>query len=178
MEKVGSLVRSYIKAEIEKRLTSSDAVFFFSFNKVGAGELAFLRNNLRKANASIFVSKNSLIKRAFKEAGYPEVEDFLERETAIVFTGSDDSVSVCKELVAFSKENENFLIRGGFLSPEKKLFDKDIISLSKLPLKNTLLAMATAAIASPLRGFVNIGNQMIVKFLLTLKEIAKKKENS
>jgi len=74
----------------------------------------------------------------------------------------------------FSKDNENLLIKGGILK-DKKITLQEVKDLAKLPSREVLLGMAVGAMASPITGFLNALNQVVLKFLWTIEEIKKKK---
>ena len=175
MKKIGLLTREKIVEEIQRRLQDAEACFFVNFSKTNAFFLNMLRNDLRKNNASFFVSKNSLLKRAFQNQGYEDLNSLLEDETGVVFIYDKDIVKASKIIVDFSKENENFEIKGGFLGKDK-ITSEQLITIAKLPSKEVILAMATGAIASPLSGFLTMLSNIILHFLWVVEEIKKKKE--
>ena len=110
--------------------------------------------------------KKSLEKNGLKE----DVNELLERSTAIVFTSGNDVVNVCKTLVNFSRENQGFTLKGGFLNKNKISAEK-LDALSKLPPREILLAQAIRAMASPLTGFACALNNIILKFVWLIEEI-------
>lgn len=175
MEKIGLLVREKIVGEIKDRISQSQGYFFIDFNKVAAFSVNNLRNDLKSSGANIFVTKNSLFKKALKESGYEELSGLLEAETGIVFAQDKGIVEACKVLVDFSKENETLKIKGAIIN-DKKVETKDLIAMSKLPSREVLLQMAVSGIASPLTGFMNALNQIILKFVWVVQEIKNKKE--
>jgi large subunit ribosomal protein L10 len=177
MKRIGLLTREKIVEEIQKRLEEAEACFFVNFSKVDAFSLNLLRNDLRKNNASLFVSKDTLFRRAFQNCGYQDLNGLLENETGIVFVYDKDIVKASKIVVDFSKEHENFKIKGGFLGKDK-ITSEQLAAIAKLPSKEVILAMATSAIASPLTGFLVTLNNIILQFLWLIEEIKKKKESS
>jgi large subunit ribosomal protein L10 len=176
MERVGLIYREKIVEQIKEKFSVSSACLFISFNKLGASAFNTLRNELRRLNTTIFVSKNSLIKRALEDLKKNEFNEFIRGCTGLVFICNEDVVKACKALVEFSKESEGALVlRGGYL--KDKRIDKDVIlELAKLPSKDVLLSMAVWALTSPLGGFVNLLNQIILRFLWLVEEVKKKKE--
>lgn len=175
MKRLGVVCREKIVDEIGDKFTKANACLFVGLNKLKAFDFNLLRNDLRKSDTSIMLSKNTLIQRAFTKAGKEDVEGFLQESTGVVFINTEDVVPVCKALVDFSKEKEGAIaLRGGYLA-ERRLEEKDVESLAKLPPKNVLLGMAVSAIASPLTGFLSAMKQVPQKFVWALEEIKKKK---
>jgi len=173
MTKVGLLYRERIIDDIKKNYESADALLFFEFSKVTAFAFNKLRNSLRREDAVVFVTKNSLFEKSLSSLNL-DSKPFLEGATALVFMNGPDIVKIAKIIVEFSKEHEGLKVKGGFIG-EKVLASADIESLSKLPSREVLLAMAVSGIASPLTGFLSVMNQVILKFLWTVEAIQKSK---
>lgn len=175
MQKIGLLVRERIVREVKDKIKEAQGFFFIDFNKVNAFAVNTLRNDLKDSGARVFVTKNTLLRRALQESGYQDIENFLEAETGIVFVEDKDVVKACKVLVGFAKDNEGLKIKGGIIS-NKKVGSKDLTVMAKLPSKDVLLGMAVSGLAAPIIGFVNSLNQIILKFLWVVEEIKNKKE--
>lgn len=175
MKKVGLLTREKIVEELKERLDNSQACFFISFKQVNAFRLNEIRNSLGQVQTSVFVARNSLVKRALNDAGLSDLDGLIEEETGVAFVQDSDVVNSCKILVDFTKENENLKIRGAYLG-DKKLSAGDVVTLSKLPSREVLLGMAVSTMAAPLKGFMSALNQVILKFVWAIKEIKNKKE--
>lgn len=175
MEKIGALTRRVILEEAQDKIKKSGSCFFVGFSKLPAFPLNLLRNNIRRAGGQMFLVKNALLKKAFDTTGWQANPSFFEKETAVVFCYDKDMVGLCKVLVDFTKDNESFFLKGGFLA-DKKIEAQDISSLAKLPPKEVLIAQVVSGFASPLTGFVCTLNQIIVKFVLVLEEVKKKKK--
>ncbi|MCD6583196.1 MAG: 50S ribosomal protein L10 [Candidatus Omnitrophica bacterium] len=174
VKKVGLLFRERIVEEIKTKVSQSQGYLFIGFNKLKAFAFNQLRNELKKTNAIIFVSKNSLIKRALQEI-VVDFNGFLKDSTGLVFIFDEDIVKVCRILVNFSKENEGCMnLKGGYLR-DKRIEESQIIELAKLPSREILLGMAVMGLASPLTGFINSLNQVILKFVWLVEELKKKR---
>lgn len=172
--RIGLVARKKIVEEFQTRTKSAQGCFFIGFNKVLAPSFTNLRNTLKDEKASIFVSKNSLMKKALINIGWQDTDNLLDKETGVVLADGQDIVKICKILVTFAAENETLALKGGIID-NKKISPQEINAMAKLPSRETLLAMAVSAIASPLTGFVNSLSQVIVKFLWTVEEIKKAK---
>ncbi len=173
MKKVGLLYRQKIVDKITQDWKNSQGCIFVNFSKVSALSFNMLRNSLRREGSSLFVSKNSLIKRAIKEIEAQDVSDFVDGSTALVFVKDSDVVKVSKMLFDFSKENENFVLKGAFLN-NNKLGHKELEEIAKLPSREVLVGQAVMGLASPLTGFVGMLNNIILKFVWVIEEIKNK----
>lgn len=174
MQRIGLLTRETQVAELKEKVKSSEALFFINFNKLTAFSFNILRNNLKRVNTTVLITKNSLIHKAFADLKI-KLNGFVEAETAVVCVYDRDIVKACKALVDFSKENETLKIRGGFLK-DQTLSLEDLKALAKLPSKDILLSMAVSGIASPLTSFLVTLNQVILNFLWVIQEVKSKKE--
>ncbi|OPX30895.1 MAG: 50S ribosomal protein L10 [Candidatus Omnitrophica bacterium 4484_171] len=174
MKKIGILYREKIIERITSSWSQLEARIFVSFNKVSAFNFNILRNILKKEGSSIFVSRNSLIKRALDSISVDSMDSFIDGSTGIVFVNYDNIVKICKILFDFSKENEGFMLKGAALG-EKQLGFDELEKISKLPPKDILIAQAVMGIASPLSGFVAALNNILVKFLYLIDGIKNKK---
>ncbi|HDN86010.1 MAG TPA: hypothetical protein ENG49_02170 [Candidatus Omnitrophica bacterium] len=68
------------------------------------------------------------------------------------------------------------ILKGGYLK-EKRVEESQILELAKLPPRDILLGMAVMSLASPLTGFLNSLNQVILKFVWVVEELKKKKSS-
>lgn len=173
VKKLGLLTRERIIADLKEKISESSGCFFISFNKVRAFGFNKLRNDLTRAGAKIFVTKNSLFKRAFKDLAWQDSDDMLSKETGAVLV-YDDVVKTCKILVDFANESETLQVKGATIQ-EKRISPKDVQAMAKLPSREVLLGMAVSGLAAPITGFARCLNQVILKFLWVVEEIKKKK---
>ena len=174
MAHVGLLYREKIVEEIKNKFSEGESCIIFSFSKLPAFSFNILRNELKKNNISVLVSKNTLFKRAFSDLN---IDDLLTASSAAAFVNADNVAQACKILSNFKKENEAFEIslQGGYLQG-KKIATQDIEALAKLPPREVLLSGALSALASPLTGFMGVLNQITTKFVWLVSEINDKKE--
>lgn len=124
--------------EVKQNLSDSAATLLTHYRGLSVAELQELRAELRKANASYRVIKNTLSKRAMAEAGIDELSDLLEGPTALVFC-QEDPVGPAKALKAFAKDHPDLIVRGGYLDGEV-LDEAETIKLADLASREELLA--------------------------------------
>lgn len=175
MMKIGRLYREKFIQLIGQRSGQASAVFFVDFKGLTATQLNVFRQLLKEKNASLMVSKNRLIRKAF-EGSNLVLDELLKYQTGVVYS-TGDVVETAKILFDYKKEFDKLQIKGGVLK-EKLLDAKQLESISKLPSREALLGMAVSCIASPITSFVNGLNQIILKFAWAIQEIKKKKEEN
>lgn len=123
--------------EVKQNLSDSAATLLTHYRGLSVTELQELRAELRKANASYRVIKNTLSKRAMAEAGVDELVDFIEGPTALVFC-EEDPVAPAKALKAFARDHPDLIVRGGYLDGEV-LDEAATIRLADLASREELL---------------------------------------
>ena len=122
-----------------------------------------LRRDLRAANAEYKIIKNNITRRALAECGIEGLEDKLEGPTAVIIC-DEDYLEPSKAIYKFSKDNDFYQIKGGVVDGEVKTAE-EIVTLAKLPSRETLLSMLAGAL---------LGN--VSKFAVALEEVRKLKE--
>jgi large subunit ribosomal protein L10 len=125
-------------AEVTRNLNDSAATLLTHYRGLSVPELQELRAELRKANASYRVIKNTLSKRAMADAGIEGLDELLEGPTALVFC-QEDPVGPAKALKAFAKDHPDLQVRGGYLDGEV-LDEVEAIKLADLESREELLA--------------------------------------
>ena len=76
-------------AEIAAHIDKSQAILAVDYRGISVPQVAELRANLRDADATFKVVKNSLTERAADEAGAVTLKDFLTGPTALTFIRGD-----------------------------------------------------------------------------------------
>lgn len=141
--------------ELTAQLGKAKSVVFADVTGLNVKDATELRNKARKENLGVLVAKKTLMRLAFKEAGYEGVDPTGLQGSLVMVTGFDDEVAPAKLAAAFAKDHEALKIVSGVL--ERKLVPTaDIVALSKLPSKQELVAKLVGSINAPLSGFVNV----------------------
>jgi len=174
-KKLGLLIKEISENRIKSTLKVSNALFIIKYSGLSSPSMSTLRKNLTGAKATLFVAKNSVVRRALKESGLDALIPTVEGPCGLVFA-KDEPVDVSKILFNFSKENKNLKLDGGFLQ-DKILEGKDIETLAKLPSQHTLRAQVVIALNSPISGLVITLNQVLSKIVYCLDQIKQKKSS-
>jgi large subunit ribosomal protein L10 len=112
---------------------------------------------LAGAGARCRVVKNTFLRRAVAEVGYPDLTDSLIGQTAIV-TGESDVCAAAKILKGFSAEFQKPTVKIGVL--DKAIISKDQIrALADLPAKEILQSQLLGVLKSPLQKLVILLNE-------------------
>jgi large subunit ribosomal protein L10 len=118
---------------------------------------AELRSRLRGAGAELRVVKNSFIRIAAKELGFPDLGKSLEGQNAVV-TGESDICSAAKVLKTFAKEFQKPVVKAGVLD-NAPLDATQVTALADLPSKPQLQAQLLGLLLAPATSFVRVLNE-------------------
>lgn len=113
------------------------------------------RSKLYEEGIEYSVVKKTLLKKAFRELGYPEDKiDNLKGNVSLAVSAKDE-VAPAKVLDSFIKDNQMVSFAGGILENQWIAADK-VKALAKLPGRDELIAKTVSAIKAPITGFVNV----------------------
>ncbi len=141
-------------AAITKALASSKAVILTEYAGLTVAEQNILREEAEKTNSSFLVTKNNLLRIAFKEKSKEladTLDSFLNGPTAVLFGA--DAVSAAKILSKFAEDHEKLKIKTGIMD-DKVITIADISALSKLPSYEELLGKLMAQLQAPAQALV------------------------
>ena len=142
--------KSGVIDDIKNRLKTADASVLTEYRGLTVTDLAALRAALRPAQTDYKVYKNTLARRAAKDAGFSEMADLLEGPVAIAFVRPDgDAVTAAKALKEFAKTNPNLVVKGGMLGPSV-LTVADLNALAEVPPREVLLAKLAGGFQAPM----------------------------
>ena len=173
MTRVGEIYRSSMVKTIKDSVSDNKSVFVFSYSKLSSPKFSELRKDLRKAGASVRVTKSALARLALKELKQEPLAEKIEGQTAFVWS-SDDAIAISKILMKFSKEIETLKVRGGILD-ESLLAVEDIKTLSELPSREVLLAQLLGILQAPVSRLLGAFNAKSRELLSILKQYSEKK---
>ena len=135
------------KEEVTKlanKIKEAKLVLLTDYRGISVEDVTVLRSDLRKSNTEYAVIKNNITRRALAEAGIEGLEDKLVGPTAVIMS-NEDYLEPSKTIYEFTKNNEYYKIKGGVVEG-KVMTAEEIITLAKLPSKETLLSMLAGAL--------------------------------
>ena len=154
------------KEEVSKlaaEMKEAKIILLTDYRGINVSDVTNLRTDLRNVNAKYAVIKNNITRRALAECGIEGLEDKLVGPTAVIMS-NEDYLEPAKAIYKFSKDNDYYKIKGGVIEG-KVMTAEEIITLAKLPSRETLLSMLAGAL---------LGN--ISKVAVALDQVRIKKE--
>ncbi len=150
-----------IVAELSERLKSSVTGLVVSYEGINTEDDTKLRKELRENDVKYTVVKNTLLSRACEQAGLEDIKPVLEGTTALA-TSDSEYAAAARILCKYAKGHDNFKIKTGYL--DGAVIDMDtIISLSKLPTRDVLLANVLGAFQAPIASFARAMQAVVDK---------------
>jgi large subunit ribosomal protein L10 len=143
-----------VVAELTARLQATEALVVTDYRGLTMPQIDALRGRLLEHGASFTVVKNTLTRRAAKEAGVEALLAMLEGPSAIAFVESEGNmVDVAKALAESARLTRVLVIRGGLMQG-RTISAGDVDELSKLPPFDVLRAQVLGAITAPLTNLL------------------------
>ncbi len=156
------------KEEVKKlaeEMKEAKLILLTDYRGINVTDDTTLRRDLRGMGAKYTIIKNNITRRALAECGIEGLEEQLEGPTAVVLN-TEDYLETAKVIYKFSKENDYYTIKGGVIDG-KVMTAEEIITLAKLPSRETLLSMLAGAL---------LGN--ISKIAVALDQVRIQKEEA
>ena len=150
-------------AKLAEKIKEAKVVLLTDYRGINVSDVTGLRAKLRNAEVEYSVIKNNITRRALAECNIEGLDDALLGPTAVII-GNNDYLDACKTIYEYAKDNEFYKIKGGIIEG-KVVSVEEIITLAKLPSKETLIGMLAGAL---------LGN--ISKLAVALNEVKAQKE--
>lgn len=150
-----------IVADLSERLNNSVSGVVVSYEGITVEDDTKLRKELREAGVKYTVIKNTLLSRAAEKAGLEEMNSVLEGTTALA-TCEEDYAAPARILCKYADKHDNFKVKTGYIDNDIIDMDK-IISLSKLPTRDVLLANVLGAFQAPIASFARVMQAIVDK---------------
>src|SRR5208282_3259425 len=149
--------KATIVEDLSAKLNKSPFLIVTEYTGMNVLQFSELRSRLAGAGAQCRVVKNTFLRKAAAEVGFPDLADNLAGQTAIV-TGESDVCAAAKVLKGFAAEFQRPSVKVGVL--DKAIISKDQIkALADLPPKEVLQAQLLGVLKSPLKKFVTLMNE-------------------
>jgi large subunit ribosomal protein L10 len=164
--------KANIVSDLSAQLKDSPFVLVSDYRQMNVGDFSELRNRLTQAGAEVHVVKNSFLKRAMADAGFPAIDEKVGGQTAVV-TGDKDVAPVAKIMKNFAREFKKAALKIG-------LIDRAIVStaeletLADLPSREVLQAQLLGLLMSPATKLVRLLNEPASSLARLLKAKSQK----
>ena len=131
-------------SKLAEKIKEAKVVLLTDYRGINVSDVTGLRAKLRNSDVEYKVIKNNITRRALQECKIEGLEDVLVGPTAVII-GNNDYLEACKAIYEYAKDNEFYKIKGGIIDG-KVVSVEEIITLAKLPSRETLLSMLAGAL--------------------------------
>ena len=131
-------------SKLAEEMKEAKLILLTNYRGINVADDTSLRRDLRNVNAKYTIIKNNITRRALAEAGIEGLEDKLVGPTAVILC-NEDYLETSKTVYEFSKDNDYYEIKGGVIDG-KVMTTEEIVTLAKLPSRETLLSMLAGAL--------------------------------
>jgi large subunit ribosomal protein L10 len=164
--------KTSIVEDLSARLNQSPFLIITDYTGMNVLQFSELRTRLSGAGAQCKVVKNTFLRKAAAEVGYPDLAANLNGQTAIVI-GESDVCAAAKILKSFEAEFQKPTVKVGVL--DKAIISKaEIQTLADLPSKEILRAQLLGVLVSPLQTLLAVLNEPGASLARLLKAKAEK----
>lgn len=158
---------------LRSEFTQSGNAFVVSFQGLTVEKDQQLRRQLREAQLSYRVVKNTLAQRAVENTPLGGLSDQFVGPTAIAYS-EKDPVGLAKVLTKFAKENAQFKFRAGVVEG-RVISVRDIEALATLPSKEELISKLMFLINAQAQRLATALAGTARNLAVVVNEIAKQK---
>ena len=142
--------KQQIVADLTEKLKGAAAGVIVDYKGITVAEDTALRTECRKNNVEYSVVKNTLLRFAFNNVGFEELDEKLNGTTSIAIC-NDDPIAPARVIAEYAKKlNDKFEIKGGFMDGKVVSIDT-VNSLAAIPALPVLRHNACAYLRSCLR---------------------------
>ncbi|MCE0484938.1 MAG: 50S ribosomal protein L10 [Methylacidiphilales bacterium] len=166
--------KNTIISEIKTRVDKTPFVLLTDYTGMQVPQFNELRNRLGEAKAEFRVVKNTLLRRALKDSNLPDLESYLQGQSAVVL-GDTDISAAAKVLKNFTAEFQKPKLKVGIL--DRAVLDApQIMALADLPSKPVLQAKLLGLLLAPASTLVRLINTPASQVAQVLKAHSEKGE--
>ena len=166
--------KANIVSDLSEQLKGSPFVLVTDYQQMNVGDFSELRNRLAQAGAEVHVVKNSFLKRAMADAGFPAVDEKLGGQTAVV-TGEKDVAPVAKIMKSFAREFKKAALKIGLIN-RAIVSTAELETLADLPAREVMQAQLLGLLMSPATKLVRLLNEPASSFARLLKAKSQKED--
>lgn len=143
---------------ISEDIKDAKSAVIVDYRGLTVAEDTELRKELREANVSYKVFKNTFMTRAFKDTEFEPLTDVLEGPNALAVS-KDDATAPARVLAKFAKTAPNLEIKAGIV--EGTFYDAEgMKKIAGIPSRDELLSKLLGSLQNPIANLARVLNQL------------------
>ena len=136
---------------LAENMKDAKLILFTDYRGINVEDVTKLRATLRKSNTEYTIIKNNISRRALEKCEIQGLDAAVEGPTAVII-GKDDYLEPAKAIYEYTKEHDFYKIKGGVVEG-KVMTAEEIITLAKLPSRETLIGMLAGGLLGTISKF-------------------------
>jgi large subunit ribosomal protein L10 len=145
--------KATIVADLQQKLNATPFLFVADYAGLTVDKFGDLRTRLASVGARCHVVKNTFLRRAAKEAGYPELGELTGQNAIVV--GDKDVAAAAKVLKSFTAEFQKPTVKAGVVD-RMVVSGEQIKAIAELPSREVLLATLLGVLQAPATKLVRV----------------------
>ncbi len=124
---------------LAEKMKDAKLILFADYRGINVEDVTKIRAQLRNSNSEYKIVKNNISRRALEKCAIEGLEEVVEGPTAVII-GHEDYLEPAKTIYEYTKDHDFYKIKGGVIEG-KVMTAEEIITLAKLPSRETLIGM-------------------------------------
>ena len=154
-------IKQPIVDEISATIKDAQSVVVVDYRGLTVAQDTQLRKQLREANVSYKVYKNTLVSRAIKGTEFESLSEVLEGPNAFAVS-TEDATAPARILAEFAKKNPELEIRAGIV--EGTYYDANAMkAIAASASRDVLISKLLGSLQSPITNLARVLNQIAEK---------------
>jgi large subunit ribosomal protein L10 len=163
--------------DLKEKLGRSQLMLIGEYRGLTVAEMAELRNAIRKTDAEVLVTKNTLTKIAANEIGITGLDEFLGGPVALTL-GYGDPVATAKALNDYLKgAKKTMTVRGGLLGTAR-IGGDDLERVASTPSREQSIARIMGGVNAPASRIVGALTGVMRNIASILAQVGEGKANA
>jgi large subunit ribosomal protein L10 len=154
--------KKQVVGEITEKLSKAKSVVLVEYKGLTVEKVTELRNKCREAGVEYKVYKNTLMRFAFNDLGYKDIDPSLEGPNAIAISYNDE-VSAARITNEFAKNSNDTLVIKAGVAEGKVLSADEVKSLANVPSREVLIAQLAGVLQGNIRNLAYMLDQVAKK---------------
>ena len=147
--------------KLAEKMKDAKLVLFTDYRGINVEDVTKLRATLRKTNTEYTIVKNNISRRALEKCEVQGLEEAVEGPTAVII-GKDDYLEPAKAIYEYTKDHDFYKIKGGIIEG-KVMTAEEIITLAKLPSRETLIGMLAGGLLGTISKLASAIDQVRIQ---------------
>lgn len=136
---------------LAEKMKNAKLILFTDYRGINVEDVTKLRATLRNSKTEYKIIKNNISRRALEKCEIAGLDTAVEGPTAVIIS-EEDYLEPAKAIYEYTKDHDFYKIKGGVIEG-KVMTAEEIITLAKLPSRETLIGMLAGGLLGTISKF-------------------------